>query len=518
MSVDETVYDPTSNGDGQAGMVHSSKGSLTPDPSTFLEQGVNSPFQANPVPEYNPRLYPKTTALQQYENMKRNDAQVRSMLRILKIQIMGGDWYVEPADTGDDQTDKDVAEFVQYNFFDNMSITWNDVLAHALTELDYGSAVLEYVYEIRSWRPARKNSNSKNYVMIRKLAPRPAYTIIRYRYDDSGGPRGVDHQIVNPDPENPFDAAAKQDVVFIPIDQLLVFTYDQEGGNKEGLSILRTAYQHWFYKTNLYKIDAIQKERHGIGVPEIELPPGYDKNDLKFAANLGRNLRTNERAFILKPAGWVVGFAKVEGQLTNALASAEHHDMMIARNVLAQFVNSTGVSSGAGAQGGRSNGAIALDLLLKSLRQLANQVCDVFNLYCIPKLVDYNFDVIRYPKLRVRGIGEARDLQMIAAGLRNLVSENIISVDDDTERYVRRIFDLPVRWDKKSARVNEQLLKPFTDPSGVPVPTARSGQPGGGKPVPPASNGKPAAGTPGTSGGSGRGPAGGNQPKATTEG
>jgi hypothetical protein len=467
----------------------------------FVEQGVNSPGQANPVPEYNAALYPRLQALRTYEKMMRNDAQVRATLRLLKINILGGDWYVEPAESGDDKQDKEVAEFIQYNFFDNMTVTWNSVLEHALTMLEFGYAVSEYVYEVKKWRPAKKNSNSRDMVLIRKIASRPAHTIAKFNYDAHGGPESVDHVIEDPNG----NGTVRPRTVTIPIDQLLIFTYDQRGGNKEGLSLLRSAYQHWYYKMNLYKIDAIQKERHGIGVPEIELPPGYTDSDLKFAASLGKNLRTNERAYILKPAGWTVGFAKVEGQLTDALRSAEHHDMMIARNALAQFINATGVSSGSGAQGGRSNSAVGLDLLLKSLRLLANMVCDVFNSYCIPQLVDYNYEVIRYPKLRVRGIGESRDLQMLAAGLRNLISENAISVDDDLERYIRRVFDLPVGWDKKNARVNEQTLKPFTDPSGIPVPTARSG---GGQ-QPPQQGQQPRAST--------RGPVQGNMNKGPSE-
>lgn len=465
-------------------------GKEQPDIGAFLEQGTASVQSANPVPEYNAALFPRIQALRTYERMLRNDAQVRATLRLLKINILGGEFYVEPACSDDGQStqdDKDVAEFISYNFTENMTVTWNSVLEHALTELENGYAVAEYVYELRQWRPARKNSNSKNMVMIRKIAPRPAHTIAKFVYDPHGGPLGVIHIIEDPSDTNGY-AAYKREEVFIPIDQLLIFTYDQRGGNKEGLSVLRSAYQHWYYKMNLYKIDAIQKERHGIGVPDIELPPGYTDADLQYAAKLARNLRTNERAYILRPPGWVVQFAKPEGQLTDAMRSAEHHDMMIARNVLAQFINATGVSSGSGSQGGRSNSAVGLDLLLKSLRLLANQVCDVFNSYCIPQLVDYNYSVIRYPKLRVRGIGESRDLQMLAAALRNLVSENILSVDDDLEREVRGIFDLPRTWDKDSSRVNELLLKPFTDPSGEPVPTARSGGGAQGGGAPPRAN------------------------------
>jgi hypothetical protein len=497
--------------------VHDAQGDLVPSPSAFLERGVNSPFPATPI-EYNGDLFPRIIALRTYEKMKRNDAQIRATLRAVKIPVLGGDWYVEPADTSDaeKQLNADAAEFVEFNLFENLTITWQQLMHHILTMLDYGSSWVETVYEVKGWRPQRQSSNSRNFVMLRKLAPRPAVTIAEFLYDPEGGPDGIVHEAVDPSqaelPGLGFPGASTENQVYIPIEDMLGFVFDQEGGNLEGMSILRTAYQHWYYKSNLYKIDAIQKERHGIGIPDIELPPGYDQNDLQYAANMARNIRTNERAFILRPQGWVVGFAKVEGQLTDALKSAEHHDMMIARNVLASFINATGGSSGAGAGGSRSNSAVAMDLFLKSLREIGNLVCDVINKYLIPKLVSYNFQVTRYPKLKVRGIGEARNQQELSTVVRNLVSVNALSMDDSTEKYLREVFDLPAVWDKSNVRINDALLHVWgqlnaADPSGgtaqAPKPQPTAKQPT------PATVPKPNAT---------RGATTGNMPKGTTQG
>jgi hypothetical protein len=99
---------------------------------------------------------------------------------------------------------------------------------------------------------------------------------------------------------------------------------------------------------------------------------------------------------------------------------------------------------------------------------------------------------------------------MLASALRNLVSENIISVDDDFERHVRGIFDFPEHWDEEDVRVNEQLRKPFTAPELAEEQAQGTLQGGGGN------QGTASAALTGRA--KGRGPAGGNQPKATTEG
>jgi len=505
-------------------MIHDAEGKEVPEPMHYREQGVNSPFYAIPI-EYNTALYPRISALRTYEKMKRNDAQVRLSLRVCKFPVLGADWYVEPAST--DRVDLDAAEFIEYNLFQFMTSTWFDVLTHVLTFLDYGFSCLEEVFVEAAWRPLRPSSNSRNYTMLRKLAPRPAVTLDHFQYDQNGGPVGMWHRKADPNEQY---QGLEDEPVLIPIDKMVIFTFDKEGGNLEGQSILRTAFQHWYYKNNLYKIDAIQKERHGIGIPDIILPPGYDDNDLKYARDMARNLRTNEQAHIVRPMGWEVGFAKPEGQLTNALESAEHHDLMIARNVLAQFINGT---SSAGTTGSRSNMATSFDMLLKSLRQIGAMVCSGLNQHLIPQLVDYNFTVERYPALKVRGIGESRDQQMLAAAIRNLVSENVISVDDGFEEYVRQLFDWPTTWDKASVRVNEENLKPFVAPEQIALAKAGLLPAGGGggnfgtasagtlkavaskagpqtQDTPQATQSSGRAGT--------RGPVGGNQTKATTEG
>ena len=159
------------------------------------EMGVNSPYKALPI-DPNPQFSPLRYALRTYEKMKLNDSTVRNSLKVCKFQVLGGDWYVEPA--SDSQEDQDIAEFVHYNLFDGMSTTWMETLQHMLTSLDYGFSVLEAVWCICPWRPYRPNSNSRDMVMLRKLAPRPAITIGRFVYDVNGGPVGVEHYPVDP--------------------------------------------------------------------------------------------------------------------------------------------------------------------------------------------------------------------------------------------------------------------------------------------------------------------------------
>jgi len=366
--------------------------------------------------------------------MTRDDVSVRVSLRAGKAPVLGADWYIEPF--SDDPLDLAIAEFVQFSLFEGTTTPWVKTLEQVLKMFEYGSSVFETVWEMREWSPAKANSaaNRKQYTMLKKLAARPSSTIQKFNYDDNGGPLSVDHTAV--------DGNGNVTTVTIPIEKLVIFTFDQDGGNLDGNSILRSAYRNWYYKDHLYKIDAIQKERHGIGIPDIELQPGFSDADKKTAHELGANLRTNERAYIVRTPHLKVGFAEVKGNLVDALQSAEHHDTMIMKNIMVHFLNlGTGTTGG----GGRATGATAMDMFLKSMRHIGFSICDCINLYLVPNLVAYNFPTDHFPKLRVRNIGETKDMQMWAAAMRNLIDVNAILVDDMTEQWIRQQMDMPKR-------------------------------------------------------------------------
>jgi hypothetical protein len=128
------------------------------------------------------------------------------------------------------------------------------------------------------------------------------------------------------------------------------------------------------------------------------------------------------------------------GNLPNALESASHHNSMILMNVLAQFIG-LGVEGG----GGRATAGTQSDLFMKSLRFVANYIADQINMYVIPELVVWNYPTKNFPKLKVRNIGETRDLQMIAAALANLFAQEALTNDDDTENWLREVFDMPAK-------------------------------------------------------------------------
>lgn len=401
-----------------------------PNTPVYDEQGSSAVARLYDVV---PELGSPHQARQIYTKMARSDVSVRVGLRAGKAPCLGADYYVEPA--SDAPEDILAAELCEYNFFGGMTVTWLKFLEQVLHMFEEGFEPAEPVWELREWSPKAAGANRKKYTMLRKLAIRPANTVSEITYDDNGGPTGII--------QNAIREGGKSEPVTIPINKLVIFTFDQEGGNLEGNSILRSAYENWYYKTHLYKIDAIQKERHGIGMPEIELQPGYSEADRKVANELGRNLRTNERGYIVRTTFLKVGFAELSngGAVVNCLHSINHHDDQIMKNIMVQFLN-MGVTEGGG---NRATSATSMDMFLKAMRYISESICDAINMYVIPNLVTYNFKTNRFPKLCVRNIGETKDMQTWASAMSNLIDKGGIQVDDETEQWIRKIMQMPRR-------------------------------------------------------------------------
>ena len=142
------------------------------------------------------------------------------------------------------------------------------VKENALLCLDFGCAAHEDLWHIDGDK-----------VRLRKLAPRLPYTFYRYHVDEDGesllyleqyGYRG--NNFVN---------------VLVPAEKIAYFVNDMEGAYFYGRSVLRAAYQHWYMKSQIYRIDAIAIERNGLGVPTIKQGPNVSAEDRKARAELG---------------------------------------------------------------------------------------------------------------------------------------------------------------------------------------------------------------------------------------
>jgi phage gp29-like protein len=371
--------------------------------------------------EYLPELsFPRSIAV--YTRMRRSDATVQALELAITLPIRATNWDVQPA--SDDPTAKEAADLVYDNLFGGMTHTFDDFLRDALLALFYGFTVFEKVFEERD-----------DYIVWRKFAPRHPQTIERFLFDEAGGLAGVR--------QFGFDPQGRFRQVDIPIEKLLVFIWRRELGNPYGVSVLRAAYKHWFLKDLAYKLQAIALERWAVGIPVGKVPAGTSEQDKQTFLQMLEAMRGHERAAMVLPEDYSVELIGAEaGQRANQafVEAIQHHDTMIVKSVLAQFLN-----LGTGDVGSWALSRDHSQLFLMGLNSVAQWFADHINRYAIPQLCRLNFgeDFTDFPELTFADLRLVLQREVLAEAISKLVQVGILTPDRSLQEWVRDVFDLP---------------------------------------------------------------------------
>jgi hypothetical protein len=353
-----------------------------------------------------------------YDKMRRNDAQVRGTLYAIMLPIRQAKWYMEPA--SDKPVDVEIAERIQENLFRQMIITWDDFLRQALGYLTFGFSVFEKVYQLYD----------DNKVLLKKLAPRLQSSIYRWYNDDDDNFTGL-QQFVQDGDGGPYK------YIDIYKDKLVLFVNDQEGNNYRGISVLRSAYKHWYIKDKLYKIDAIGHDRFASGVPVMTESEVANDDDRDRVATILENLHSRERSYVTKPYGWELELFEKTGSNTAIINSIKHHNEEIAKNVMAQFIN-----LGTTGSGSRALGESFEELFMQSLNAVADYVAGIVNRQVIRQMVDMNWTVEDYPRLKHNRI--MLNVPKWLEGLNKIGLANAVTRDNDIEQVLRESLGLPL--------------------------------------------------------------------------
>lgn len=430
----------------------------TPIVSGFLED----------LGEYNGELAGRN-AIPTYEKMRRGDAQVRATLAACKLPVLSAKWDVvagpelglafnsapgsrdpgfgesagpEPrvpsavSNTGAGKNTaskaRQVASFVRENLFGGLEFctssggwvtqNWDEVVRNALLMLDFGCAAHEDVWTVDGDR-----------IRLRKLAARLPLTFYRWHTEPDGetllaleqyGYRGG--RYLN---------------VLLPADKCAVFTYQQEGANFWGISLLRAMYPHWYVKSQLYRIDAIACERNSLGIPVFKLPMGFSKEDRDAAYNFVTQLAAHEATGMVEPPGdSTTGFRIVgyEGRVRDVGPSIQHHNVMISRAALALFMD-----LGQAEHGSRALGKEHGDFFLLALQNLADQIALSITNTTVRRLVAYNFGAgAPVPRLVAANV-QARGLEELVDALVRFAQAGLLTPEENLREFIREELALP---------------------------------------------------------------------------
>ncbi|MBZ5516774.1 MAG: DUF935 domain-containing protein [Acidobacteriia bacterium] len=382
--------------------------------------------------EYNSQLE-GLAAVRTYEKMRRSDAQVAATLLACELPIRAASWDVRPA--SDDPEDRAIAGFVRENLFGGLEYVspsgvkttqcWDDVLRNALLMLTFGAAAHEEIYAVDGAM-----------VRLARLAPRLPLTFYRWITDSDGETLLALNQYGYRN--------ASFESVAIPTDRLAVFTFNQEGSNFFGRSMLRPAYMHWYIKHQLYRIDAIAGERNGLGVPTIEQGPDSSREDRQAAAQWVQQLAAHEKTGVSLPNGWKFSLKGVEGNVRDLYNSIQHHNIEISRTALAFFMN---LGLGARAGGNRSLGESQADFFFLAVQATADHLARLLSVTSVKRLVDYNWEGVgRYPTVVVSNL-RARRFDQVLDLLVRLAQTGVVAPYPELTQFITRELGLPQRQD-----------------------------------------------------------------------
>lgn len=401
----------------------------TPPPRPAREKGYASAAAGNSwwmdlSDEETPELQWPLSVLV-YDRMRRQDAQVGSTLRAMIGPIVNTQTRVDGTGCRDEVTldvatnfglpivsegDEDYTERLR----GRDRFNWKQHKRLALLMLPFGHSFFEQVY---------RYDETTGRFRVRKYGPRLPRTISKVNVARDGGLVSIEQ----------YGLSLGGSGATLPVNRLVAYVLEREGGNWLGQSLLRSAYKNWLLKDRGLRTWATSIDRNGIGIPDYEAAAG--ETSLDAGLKITTDMRSGDNSGVARPSGSKLQLLGVQGQLPDIEKYVAYHDTQIARSALGHFLNLGGQTGG---QVGSYNlGSVLADTFHLGLQTVDGELLDTANAHAVEDLVDINFGPNEpAPRLVDDPIGMSLselDRVRAAAGLAS---------DADLTKFLRSIPDL----------------------------------------------------------------------------
>lgn len=395
--------------------------------------------------EFNSELSGKNGLLV-YDKMRKGDGAIGGMLEAITAPLLSAQYFIAEYDKSEEA--KQQADFIRKALFDELRGGYTAFLRQALTYLPFGFSVFEKIYKV----------NKDGFIVWDRFSPRIQSSIYSWTIEGQNWVDGHPPGITQQGPGQTDDILgdeSKATLATIPWNKIILFVNKQEGSNFEGISLLRNAYKHWFFKDLLYKIQGISAERFGVGIPVATHGKGLSEDAKHNLEELLQNIRANEQAYIRLEDGTTIDLMTIKGdaKASSIAESIQHHDRKIYDSILAGFLNLT---SGEG--GSNALSADHSSFFSRALRGYADYHCEVMNPH-IRELIDLNFPNAKgYCTLEIEGLGEnnAKErVESISAAKR----DGLVTWTVEDEMTVRELLGLPEKTMEEIVEEQEEAAE-----------------------------------------------------------
>lgn len=430
-----------------------------------------------------------------YREMSESDASLGGALFALTTVFGSNGYAVEPKDAS--PAAKAVSDFVASCFDDmegSIATTWTNMLTDAV----YGYAPMETRYKVRlgpTLDPLTSSASRDGRIGWAAWELRPPDTILGWDF----GPDGRATHLIQ---QAPPDWRTRH-VPLLPTPGegpgCLLFRIRARKNSPEGVSLLRNAFESYYFKKNLNRIEAIMIERAGAGFPVGKVPANVIASGgatYQSWQEMLANIRVDEQAGVLMPSDpwpntslpmYAFEFAAPSGSVQlNTDVAIGRHDRAMLRAFLADFLTlgDTGVGSYA-------QSVSRIDLWRSALHALHALHADEIQATAILRLLMLNQMPLELaPTFRFNDVGDV-DVLKFAQAIALLAQPNVAAVDASdpgVRGYVADVLDLPAPTEQghvarpASATPSQPPMNgPQPSPNGqtppapVPQPSAASG-------------------------------------------
>lgn len=400
---------------------------------------------------YNPdALAIKKGGLKIYFEMRLDD-QAKAALHLKKSAIVHPGWTIECED-------ETLSEFVEH-VFEKMEGTVEETIRSILSAYEYGFSLHEKVYRYLEDGPFRGKIGLQ---ALKQKSP----TRLLFQTDDYGNllPNGI------------LQRQRNGQLMSLPSEKFVRFTYQKEFDNFYGQSDLRAAYRFWFLKVNFFRYWGMYLERFGmpIAIGSSKTATLNPTDQLKFQA-IVKNLQAGMSAVL--PHDLEIEFKEAartdRGTFEQAINAC---DVRIARAILMPTLLGLSAGNDVGSLARSKTEKQTFDIVLGGDSLL---VQDVINEQIIRPLIVMNYgQVEKLPRFEFRPMDE-EDRKDYVKAWADAVSKKAVSRTVETEKRVREFLSFPEMSPEEETQIGDRI-KSGDDliEAGGPPPFQRQDLPG----------------------------------------